>query len=220
MKRIAIIIFTAYILVFCVNINAQTTKHICDNVNCTGNCGKYIDDDQDGYCDFGIKLENKNIDTISQNMTLSSVDDVPNDNGINNNFIHKTIQQYLVNYQNHFNVLPVLRLNIKKRSYNLIEIGATTIILYLLSWILSKNKVISKRLHKRIWNLLLLISFLVSCLLGILLIIQINYDFPHKVLYNDFLYWHVQIGIVMVLIGIFHALWHIPYFKKIFSPIE
>ncbi|HCM29927.1 MAG TPA: hypothetical protein DHW83_03780, partial [Bacteroidales bacterium] len=94
-----------------------------------------------------------------------------------------------------------------------------TLILYSLSWLLTKYHLISKRLHKRIWNVLLLISFIISCFLGIILIIQINYVI-WPALRLEFLYWHVQVGIVMTLISLFHALWHINYFKKIFSRIE
>jgi len=66
---------------------------------------------------------------------------------------------------------------------------------------------------------LLLISFIISGFLGIILIIQINYGI-WPALRLEFLYWHVQVGIVMTLISLFHALWHINYFKKYFQELN
>jgi hypothetical protein len=100
--------------------------------------------------------------------------------------------------------------------YHLIPISALLFVLYIISHILSKKKVISIVNHRKIWNLLLLISFIISGLLGILLIIKINFGLAMTLPFN-MLFWHVEIGIVMFLITIFHLSWHLPYFKNIFK---
>jgi hypothetical protein len=221
MKHIFFILFI-YLLCYHV-LYSQNEEPICDKVNCTGSCGKYRDINADGICDLGFKIIKKEIniedevkDTIDSNITK-----VKNEiNNINNTKSPEDLTKELKKYNVHFNSLLTTKLiNIKKRPYNLIEISIVTLILYSLSWLLTKYHLISKRLHKRIWNVLLLISFLISCLLGIILIIQINYGI-WEALKLEFLYWHVQVGIVMTLIAMFHVLWHINYFKKIFSRIE
>lgn len=201
---------------------SQNEDPICDKVNCTGSCGKFLDKNADNICDFGIKITNTEIniedeikDTIEKQQKSYNNEVKNSNNTTHDNIINKQI----INYQKHFVAIPSLTLNLKKRPYNLLEIGIITLILYSLSWLFTKYHLISKRLHKRIWNVLLLISFIISGFLGIILIIQINYGI-WPALRLEFLYWHVQVGIVMTLISLFHALWHINYFKKIFSRIE
>ena len=87
--------------------------------------------------------------------------------------------------------------------------------LYVLSYILSKKKIISEILHKRIWNILLLISFLKMGVLGLLLVLKIQYNFTLGLPFN-MLFWHVEFGIIMTLISIFHIIWHFNYYKNIF----
>jgi hypothetical protein len=60
----------------------------------------------------------------------------------------------------------------------------------------------------------LTLAFLVSGLLGILLVVRINYG-PAIQLPFNILFWHVEFGIAMTLISIFHIIWHWQYFKGI-----
>ena len=101
-----------------------------------------------------------------------------------------------------------------KRKYHLLLISLLLIILYAITHILAKKKIISVVNHRRIWNVLLLITFLVSGILGILLVIRINFGIAIPLPFN-ILFWHVEIGIAMFVISIFHTLWHWVYFKNI-----
>jgi hypothetical protein len=105
--------------------------------------------------------------------------------------------------------------NKSEKMYHLLPISLFLIILYLITHILSKKKIISIVNHRKIWNILLLITFLISGILGILLVIRINFgivvSLPFKILF-----WHVEAGIAMFVISIFHALWHWAYFKNLF----
>ena len=103
-----------------------------------------------------------------------------------------------------------------KMTYHLIPISLFLILLYFMTHILSKKKIISIVNHRKIWNLLLLITFLISGLSGILLIIEINFGITIPLPFNA-LFWHVEIGIVMFVISIFHTFWHWAYFKRIFK---
>jgi len=100
-------------------------------------------------------------------------------------------------------------------TYHLIPISLILILLYLITHILSKKKIISTINHRKIWNILLLISFLISGLLGILLIIEINFGIAIPLFFN-ILFWHVEIGIVMFIICIFHIIERWNYFKNLF----
>ena len=99
--------------------------------------------------------------------------------------------------------------------YHLIPISLFLVFLYVISHILSKKKIISIMNHRKIWNALLLTTFLASGILGILLVIRVNFGITTPLPFN-ILFWHVEIGIAMAVISIFHTLWHWSYFKKLF----
>lgn len=87
---------------------------------------------------------------------------------------------------------------------------------YFLSSYLVKIKKISLIKHRQLWNIILLISFLISGILGIILaaIIDLKLVFLG---YRSLLWFHVEFGIVMALVGIFHTLWHLPYYLSLFQ---
>jgi len=99
--------------------------------------------------------------------------------------------------------------------YPLIPVLAFGTALYLLSYYASKARYISVLVHRRIWNVLLLVFFLLSAFSGLFLVLHINYRLNISWPFN-LLYWHVETGIVMAAISVYHILWHIPYFKCIF----
>ncbi len=84
--------------------------------------------------------------------------------------------------------------------------------LYSLSFALSKNNVISILIHKKIWNYLLLITFLLSGIHGLILAMMIDLNISTD-WYKNILWIHVEFGIAMAIISIFHIIWHIRYFR-------
>ncbi|MCK5084660.1 MAG: hypothetical protein KAQ64_03330, partial [Candidatus Pacebacteria bacterium] len=100
-------------------------------------------------------------------------------------------------------------------TYHLLSISLVLILLYFITHILSKKKIVSIVSHRKIWNVLLLLTFLVSGIFGILLVIKINFGIAIPLPFN-ILFWHVEIGIAMFVISIFHTLWHWTYFKNLF----
>lgn len=101
-------------------------------------------------------------------------------------------------------------------TYHFIGISVVLLVLYLITHILSTKKMISVSYHRRIWNMFLTLTFLVSASLGILLVLRINYGWVYNIPFN-MLFWHVEASIAMAVISIFHIIWHWPYYKKIFS---
>ncbi len=83
-----------------------------------------------------------------------------------------------------------------RRPYTLLFITALVFGLYFLTYILSRTKALRKCNHRRIWNILLALTFLGSGVLGIVLVIQLNY-YIWMGIYREFLYWHVEFGIAM-----------------------
>ena len=156
-----------------------------NETNCPdpGECSKYIDTDNDGICDHSQPAPEDRNENTTNTQTTEEVN-------ISNT---KNKQQ--------------------KNTYHLLPISILLIILYVISHVLSKKKVISIVNHRKIWNLLLLITFLVSGILGLLLIIEINFGIIIPSWFS-IMFWHVEAGIAMFAISIFHIIWHWPYFKN------
>ena len=102
-----------------------------------------------------------------------------------------------------------------ERTYHALPITLSLIVLYFISFILSKLKIISLIAHKKIWNVFLLIAFLVSGFSGMLLIIRLNSNFVIPWPFN-LLFWHVETGIAMFIISLFHIIERRTYFKNMF----
>lgn len=101
-------------------------------------------------------------------------------------------------------------------TYYITWITIIAILFYLASYILSKRGRFSQITHKKIWNFLLLVSFIISALTAVLYLLRIEYGFILNIPFN-ISYWHIEIGYIFILISIFHILWHIPYLKSYFK---
>lgn len=98
--------------------------------------------------------------------------------------------------------------------YSLIQIVLLILLFYGFTCFLTSWKVISKKSHWYFWNLSLLITFLISGLLGMLAVVKVNYrlEIPH---YQEILRIHIHVGIGMVMVAFLHFFRHVRYF---FSP--
>ncbi|MCX6256531.1 MAG: hypothetical protein NTW49_01295 [Bacteroidia bacterium] len=95
--------------------------------------------------------------------------------------------------------------------YLLIPVGAIIGSLYFYTWFAALTGMTRKAFHRKLWNYILLITFLVTAVLGILMAIQI--DFKLEIPYiKEILSYHVNFGIAMSLIALFHLCWHIRYY--------
>jgi hypothetical protein len=96
-------------------------------------------------------------------------------------------------------------------SYHFIVISASVIFLYSLALYFQKIGKVSLLWHRKLWNLVLLASFMISGILGLIMTFAIDFDLPLR-LYSLILWLHVEAGIVMAIISIFHVLWHLRYY--------
>jgi hypothetical protein len=87
------------------------------------------------------------------------------------------------------------------------------LLIYGLSFFLYKTKRIRVATHRKIWNVLLLATFLITGIFGVLLAIQLDYTLPFTIPIN-MLFWHVEAGIVMTFISLFHMGWHFNYYRN------
>lgn len=101
-------------------------------------------------------------------------------------------------------------------NYNFVLIFIVTFISYFLSLFLVKIKKINLVQHRRFWNIILSITFLASGILGLFLAFSIDQKLSLR-WYLPVIWYHVEFGIVMALVSIFHILWHLPYFSSIFK---
>ena len=98
--------------------------------------------------------------------------------------------------------------------YLLVPIAFLSVFLYLITLLLSKLSVIKKSSYRKIWNVVLLTTFLVTAILGLILAIQVNLKLKIPYL-KQILKWHVDFGIGMTFVAVFHFLWHWSYYLNL-----
>jgi len=98
--------------------------------------------------------------------------------------------------------------------YHLISIGLLLILSYLVSLLMVRLQLLSIAHHRRFWNNLLLLFFLSTALLGLLLVVKVNYKLDISWI-ETALQWHVDLGIGFAFVSFFHLSWHLGYFKKL-----
>lgn len=103
--------------------------------------------------------------------------------------------------------------------YHIIGTGITVSIFYLISFIFYRIGLYSLALHRKLWNIILAGTFLFTAIAGLFMALQINFKWDIPVV-KVILKWHVEIGVCLALTGIFHFIWHLSYFGKIFSGAE
>jgi hypothetical protein len=87
-------------------------------------------------------------------------------------------------------------------------------LIYGASFYLYKTKRIRTATHRKVWNVLLLGTFLVTGVFGTVLAIQLDYPLPFT-MPVDLLFWHVEAGIAMTFISLFHMGWHFKYYRAV-----
>lgn len=98
-----------------------------------------------------------------------------------------------------------------EQSYRILPVSLVIFFVYVLSWWFMKEGILSTRTFRKFWNVLLLLTFLSTALLGILLVVNIDFKLDISWI-KKILIWHVEFGIAMAITGLFHLLWHWNYF--------
>lgn len=95
--------------------------------------------------------------------------------------------------------------------YNSTLIIGIIVFLYLITWLLAKSQKIQLTTHRKVWNGLLAVFFLISAVLGLLLAIGLDNKLSLP-WYRGALWVHVEFGIAMAVVALFHFGWHLRYF--------
>ena len=75
--------------------------------------------------------------------------------------------------------------------------------LYIITYGLYKRGLVNRRWHVNLWNLIIFIAFIISGIGGFILLFMLEYGL--KAPFNQqLLYWHVEAGVGLVIITIFH----------------
>jgi len=101
--------------------------------------------------------------------------------------------------------------NIFGEAYNSLAIVLLLIVFYILSLFAVKRNWISFILHKKIWNFLLLVTFIAVAFTSLVYLLRIDYAFDLNI--SRIAFWHIEIGIAMIMISLFHAFEHLAYYK-------
>jgi len=99
-------------------------------------------------------------------------------------------------------------------AYPFIPVSIIIIAAYFITWLFSRWEIFPVKSNRKFWNILLLVTFLVTGLLGILSVIKVNYKLVIPG-YEQYMQWHVSFGIAMVFISFFHLSWHLKYYFTI-----
>ncbi|HEX6915869.1 MAG TPA: DUF4405 domain-containing protein [Chitinophagaceae bacterium] len=98
--------------------------------------------------------------------------------------------------------------------YAFLSVALPLIAAWAILQLLSAKKIIRRSVFLRIWNSALLLSFLVSALLGLVITAKLVYGFALpgiKTIYTL----HVDFGVAMAVISIFHLVIHWKYYRNI-----
>lgn len=170
-----------------------------------GRCSSYIDTNNDNICDRS--QPEPQVDEATPTLNTSTVEDTTDTPAV--------MQDVASTDSSASDESAAVNASTGRRSfYNFVPLLATFAALYAVTWVLAKKNVIRLQLHRKIWNVVLMVSAVISAILGVILIL--NLDFGTNIfLPFNMLFWHVEAGIVMSIIAAFHIAWHYKYFLKI-----
>jgi hypothetical protein len=88
-------------------------------------------------------------------------------------------------------------------SYDILTIPAILIIAYILTYLSYQRSYISRNFHNKLWNLILLISFIFTAGLGTVQagIVDFGMNFSMIATLN---YWHIEFGIIFFVLIFIH----------------
>jgi hypothetical protein len=166
-----------------------------------GRCHSYVDANKDGYCDLTARTA-----SVSLPSGGASVSQPALQSGT------QVVSQEAVAAAAGSPVAT-------PRQYYFLPLAAISALLYATTYMMARRKIFSLMVHRRIWNIVLLVSALLSAGLGLVLTLQIDHGLDMSPPF-DMTFLHVEGGVVMGVIAIFHIFWHWRYFAKVMQPAK
>lgn len=163
-----------------------------------GQCPRYVDTNHDNICDHS---ESPSSGTINNSSTTTQTNQSSVNDNNNNNTSFSDIQQTS---------------SVPSQSYNLLPIGITTIILYLITYLLYLEDRLKRSIYYAIWKYVLMVSFIVTGITGLILGVFINYGIQSSWnLTIDF--WHAEFAIIMAVSTLLHIHLYWKQTKRVFK---
>lgn len=195
-----------------------------EKYNCLGECGRFYDENGDSFCDNSLlKAEEVQTQTQTTEIVEEEYEKIvvqPKKKQIVQEEIK--VEEPIITTQTATEQIIPEKAEIQpekkktKKPYSIILISSIVLVSYFATYLLVKAGKMKKLSHRKLWNVILLLTFLASCLLGFVLALQINYGFCMD-WFRNFLKWHVEFGIAMTLIAVIHIVWHYKYYINMIS---
>jgi hypothetical protein len=156
-----------------------------------GQCPRYTDTNQNDICDHSESPSSTTLNSSSANQQT----------GVNDgNGTVSDVQEVK---------------SVPAESYNLIPLATTTLILYLVSYLLYLEDRLKRNMFFNIWKYVLIASFILTGVTGLLLVIFVNYGIQTSWnLTIDF--WHAEFAVIMAVSTLLHFHLYWKQVKKIF----
>ncbi|MDR1345433.1 MAG: DUF4405 domain-containing protein [Bacteroidales bacterium] len=228
-KIIAILLF---VLIGNFAGNSQIHCPYGGTVDCYGECGLFTDNNGDVFCDYG-KLSKEIESTASATdepaaatQSAAKISTVSTDSSTPSaTLAYSETQEYdqlsaeilqqpdneVISMQQPEQIQSIPPV---EAPYHLFELSIALLFFYLISVLLAKYRIYRLATHRKIWNIGLAVSFLISCIIGLMLAYYVNVrNFPSN--YRSLVLYHVEFGIAMTVIALFHMIWHWRYFLNL-----
>ncbi|MDD5571527.1 MAG: DUF4405 domain-containing protein [Bacteroidales bacterium] len=235
MKYFFLIFFSLY----CLSSFSQCPNNF---KNCKGQCALFIDENKDGYCDHSI-IENKTdtvirksenrVNKIKQNKkTNAKVEGCDRECPFFKNkqcrgkMISDTVAAEIKNKDSAKNdsaksnsvIAGSDASSVKPPAttspYHFFGVSGSLIALYIISLLFAEKNKIKKITHTKIWNAVLLVAFVIAALIGLFLVLKINYGF-HVSFLRQLYILHVDFAVGFAVIAIIHIWKHRDFFYRI-----
>lgn len=183
-----------------------------------GQCPRYIDVNGDGICDLSQTLASQpasttNSDTGSSAKDPSTSTDIHGCQGANLSGQNDSNNLTVPDHDSGFGSGSFVDGN-----YHILPLSLIIVLAYLFTHFLFTKGILSRRKHRRIWNILLTMGFIGTGISGVILIFLINLGIK-TALNPDITYWHVELAILMVIGTFIHLHIYKKPFKNMFKVV-
>lgn len=160
-----------------------------------GQCPRYEDTNQDGVCDHSQSPSRLSLNNSSDNEHRGKKGDI----GVNISSLDTQKAKF-----------------VPKGNYYLVPLSITTLIIYLVTYLFYLENRLKRDIFYKIWNYVLIFSFLVTGVTGLILMIVVSQSIRSSWnLTIDF--WHAEFAIIMVVSTLFHFHLYWNQLKNVFK---
>lgn len=216
MKKLIILFLSFLLCVLPCYLQAQS----CGQVDCQGLCGRFTDNNQDGFCDFS-QLSNHIKDSLAkknnQTETPQSKEIAPiqKNDSIIDTLKKSTIDEKISSPANHQNMKEEAAAFAFNLSFPMLCVCFIAyVLLYAITFMLSQCDVRKKNTHRKVWNIVFVVTLLILSIIGLSsLIIDKHHTIAN---YNDLIIYYIDFSIGVLLLTIFHLFAYRSHLKNIF----